>query len=124
MKRILFLLMAVLMVVGFSPIGETQTAEAANSEWYYTEWCFTAAGFFPTHLPDACTQEVDLAALDLGSVPDEIQGVWYFGPTDSWIFWIPGVGGELITLQGGMVADYMVLVNGACCWTISPLLNK
>ena len=82
-------------------------------------WRFTAAGFFPKHLPDAYTGEVVLADLDLADIPDEVQGVWYYDDLAAeWIFWIPGVGGDLLVLEGGLIADYNVLVSGACDWTI------
>ncbi len=83
-------------------------------------WSFTAAGFFPKHLPDAYTVEVVLADLDLADIPDEVQGVWWWDSTQ-WIFWIPGVGGDLTTLRG-QFQDYMVLVSGPCDWTI-PLAD-
>jgi len=91
------------MVTDFCVVGET-------------EWCFTAAGFFPKHLPDTYTGEVVLADLVLADIPDEIQGVWYHD--GDWIFWVPDVGGDLTVLEGGLVADYNVLVSGECCWTI------
>jgi hypothetical protein len=82
-------------------------------------WCFTAAGFFPEHLPDTYTGEVVLADIPLVSIPEEIQGVWYYDDIlADWIFWIPGVGGDLLVLKGGTVANYTVLVSGECCWTI------
>ena len=79
-------------------------------------WSFTAAGFFPKHLPDSYTGEVVLADLVLADIPDEIQGVWYHD--GDWIFWVPEVGGDLLVLEGGLVADYNVLVSGACDWII------
>ena len=101
---------------------------AWSSYWYFWTpvvppgthtWSFTTEGFFPKHLPDAYTGEVVLADLDLASIPDEVQGVWYYDDLAAeWIFWIPGVGGELTTLKGGLVADYNVLVSGACDWSI------
>ena len=82
-------------------------------------WTFTAAGFFPKHLPDAYTGTVVLPDLDLATIPDEIQGVWWYDDdAGEWIFWVPGVGGDLATLKGGLEADYRVLVSGACDWTI------
>ena len=80
-------------------------------------WTFSTAGFFPKHLPDAYTGEVVLADLDLANIPDEVQGVWWWNSTE-WVFWIPGVGGELTALKGGLEADYSILVSGACDWTI------
>ncbi len=84
-----------------------------------TSWVFTAAGFFPKHLPDSCTGEVVLADLVLGDIPAQVQGVWYYDDAPGeWVFWIPGVGGDLLVLEGGLVADYNVLVSGVCDWTI------
>jgi len=83
------------------------------------EWCFSAAGFFPKHLPDVYTGEVMLAGLDSATIPDCIQGVWWYDDyAGEWIFWVPEVGGDLTTLKGGLEADYSVLVSGACDWTI------
>jgi len=82
-------------------------------------WSFTTAGFFPKHLPDAYTGEVVLADLDLADIPAQVQGVWYYDDlAGEWIFWIPGVGGKLTTLKGGLEADYSILVSGACDWSI------
>ncbi len=82
-------------------------------------WSFSAAGFFPRHLPDTYTGEVVLADLILADIPDEVLGVWYYDEgTAVWIFWVPGVGGDLLVLEGGLVADYNVLVSGACDWII------
>ncbi len=80
-------------------------------------WAFSAAGFFPRHLPDAYTGEVVLADLSLDDIPDEVQGVWWWNGAE-WVFWVPGVGGELITLKGGLEADYSVLVSGPGDWTV------
>lgn len=81
-------------------------------------WRFTAAGFFPRHLPDAFTGKVILADLDPKTIPDEVQGVWWFDDeTKKWIFWIKGARGELKALEG-QGANYNVLVNGACSWII------
>ena len=81
-------------------------------------WRFTAAGFFPKHLPDAYTGEVVLADLDLADIPDEVQGVWYYDDlvAGEWIFWIPGIGGSLTALVGG--TDYSVSISGPCRWVI------
>ena len=82
-------------------------------------WSFTDAGFFPRHLPDSYTGEVVLADLVLANIPAQIQGVWYYDEgAAAWIFWIPGVGGDLLVLEGGLVADYNVAVIGACDWVI------
>lgn len=82
-------------------------------------WTLYAAGFFPKHLPDAYYGEVVLTDLDLATIPDEVQGVWWYdGAALEYRFWAPGAGGELTTLGGGHTYDYMVLVNGACDWTI------
>lgn len=82
-------------------------------------WSFHAPGFFPRHLPDNYTGQVMLADLDPATIPDEVQGVWWYdGPVLEWKFWVPGVGGELTTLGGGHTYDYNVLVTGACDWEI------
>lgn len=82
-------------------------------------WSFSAAGFFPKHLPDAYTGEVVLADLVLADIPAEVQGVWY-DDAGTWIFWMKGAPdpGDLLVLQGGLLADYNVLVSGACDWII------
>ena len=77
---------------------------------------FSRPCFVPKHLPDTFDGEIVLA--DLTDIPAEVQGVWCFAPVDGWVYWWPGVGGDLLTLQGGLVADYNVLVSGACQWTI------
>jgi hypothetical protein len=60
---------------------------------------------------------VVLADLSLDDIPDEVQGVWWWNGAE-WVFWVPGVGGELITLKGGLEADYSVLVSGPGDWTV------
>ena len=81
------------------------------------DWSFCSPGFFPHHLPDSYFGEVVLGALNLATIPTEVQGVWYNDAGD-WLFWVPGIGGELTTLHGGTVADYGVLVSGPCDWEI------
>ena len=82
-------------------------------------WTFSAAGFFPKHLPDSYNGEVVLADLDPAAIPAQVQGVWWWDDADlEWKLWVPGVGGVLTTLGGGHTYDYMVLVTGACDWEI------
>ncbi len=79
---------------------------------------FCSAGFFPRHLPDSYTGTVVLADLDLGTIPDEVQGVYWWNG-DEWLFWAPGAPGcTLPALGGGHTYDYMVAVTGGCEWEI------
>ena len=79
-------------------------------------WPFCAAGFFPQHLPDSYTEQIVLANLDPGTIPGEVQGVyWYDCSALQWKFWAPGAPGTtLTTLGGGHTYDYMVSVTGDC----------
>lgn len=80
-------------------------------------WVFHAPGFYPKHLPDGYSGLVVTSELD--TPPIEVQGVWWFDPIAlEWIFWVPGVGGEL-TILTGQFHDYVVLVTGACEWEIT-----
>jgi len=55
-------------------------------------WSFCAPGFFPKHLPDSYYGYSELASIDLGTIPDEVQGVyWYDCNAVEWKFWAPGV---------------------------------
>ena len=82
-------------------------------------WSFYAPGFFPQHLPDTYTGQVLLVDLDPATIPAQVQGVWWYdGPALEWKFWVPGVGGDLMTLGGGHTYAYMVLVSGACEWNV------
>lgn len=82
-------------------------------------WTSCSAGFFPKHLPDVYIGKVVLVDLNLATIPDEVQGVWWYdGAAGEYKFWVPGVGGDLTTLGGGHTYDYNVLVIGACEWEI------
>jgi hypothetical protein len=81
-------------------------------------WQFYAAGFYGQHLPDAYDGEVILADLDTADIPDEVQLILYYDPALlDWVFWVPGVGGDLISLTGQFY-QYYVSVSGACTWVI------
>jgi len=55
-------------------------------------WSFCTPGFFPKHLPDSYYGYSELASIDLGTIPDEVQGVyWYDCNAVEWKFWAPGV---------------------------------
>ena len=86
-------------------------------------WTFDAAGCVPKHLPDSYTGQVVLANLGLDTIPDEVQGVyWYDCVGNTWRFWAPGAPGTtLATLGGGHTYDYLVCVTGGCEWEI-PLV--
>ena len=59
-----------------------------------------------------------LADLDLATIPDEVEGVWWYDPAIlDYRFWVPGIGGDLPTLTGQFY-NYTVLVTGACQWEI------
>ena len=81
-------------------------------------WSFEDPGFFPKHLPDSFFREVWLD--DLVDVPTKVQAVyWWDGGADVWKFWGPGIPGTTLDhLSGGLYADYMVSVTGACSWDI------
>ncbi len=81
-------------------------------------WIFSTAGYFPKHLPDSCTETVDLDSLT--DVPPEVQGVyWWDDNTLEWKFWATGAPGTtLATLGGGHSYDYMVSVSSPCAWDI------
>ena len=82
-------------------------------------WSLYDPGFFPQHLPDSYFNSVWLP--DLVDVPSEVQAVyWWDKDADIWRFWGPGgvPGTTLDHLVGGLYADYMVSVTGACEWEI------
>jgi len=81
-------------------------------------WSLYDPGFFPQHLPDSYFGTVWLA--DLVDVPSKVQAVyWWDKNADVWKFWAPGVPGTTLNhLVGGLYADYMVSVTGACEWDI------
>jgi len=100
----------------FGPDNQEVDLEAVSGPH---NWRFSAAGFFPKHLPDSYNGEVVLADLDLADIPAQVQGVWWWDDAAlEWKFWVPGVGGGLMTLGGGHTFDYVVLVAGACDWVI------
>jgi hypothetical protein len=83
-------------------------------------WQFYAAGFWGQQLPNSYNGEVILDDLDTASIPDCVQGVWYFDPGIlDYVFWIPAAGGDLVSLTG-QFNQYYVLVKdpGVCTWEI------
>ena len=81
-------------------------------------WDFPIAGCFPNHLPDAYNGHVVPAEIDPGTIPQDVQGVYWWN-SDEWLFWAPDAPGtNLATLGGGHTFDYLVCVTGPCEWQI------
>jgi len=82
-------------------------------------WSFGEPGFFPKHLPDSYIGQVVLFDIQyLATIPNEVQGVYWWNG-DDWLFWAPGAPGcTLSILGGGHTYDYMVSITGACEWNI------
>ena len=75
----------------------------------HNEATIIAAGFFPRHLPDSYTGQVVLADLNLATIPAQVRGVrWHEDTNGECIFWVPSTGGDLTTLGGGHMYNYMV----------------
>ena len=102
---------------GDSSIDVTGTAPSPTP---IPTWTFSNPGFFPKHLPDSYYGQLVLSNIDLGTIPGEVQGVYWFDCIGmEWKFWAPGVPGTtLTTLGGGHTYDYMVAVTGNCDWEI------
>jgi hypothetical protein len=84
----------------------------------FCTWEFYKGGQVPRHIPDYYEGTVWLADLDPATIPDDIQGVYWFNDfMGEWWFWGPGA--PNCTL-GKLVAgtDYMVMVSAACVWRI------
>ena len=81
-------------------------------------WEFSSSGFFPKHLPDSYVGQVVLGNVDLATIPNEVQGVYWHNGTE-WLFWAPGAPGcTLTTMGGGHTYDYLVCITGPCVWGI------
>jgi hypothetical protein len=81
-------------------------------------WIFQAAGCFPKHLPDTYTGQITLTDIELLTIPDEVQGVYWWNGNE-WLFWAPSAPGcTLSMLGGGHTFDYLVCVTGPCDWNI------
>ena len=108
------LLLGIILVVAI-PLGVLKVK--ASSETH--NLIFSTGGCFPKHLPDSYIGEVALVDLAIDTIPDEVQGVyWWDG--DEWLFWAPGAPGcSLSTIGGGHTFDYLVCVTGPCDWEIA-----
>ena len=108
------LLLGIILVVAIPP-GVLKVQ--ASSETH--NLIFSTLGCFPKHLPDSYLGEVALVALDIDTIPDEVQGVYWWNG-DEWLFWAPGAPGcSLSTIGGGHTLDYLMCVTGPCDWEIA-----
>ena len=93
---------------------EAIIAEYQNQRWAsipLLERIQQEFGFIPP-------SSIGLIAKGLGLFPAQVQGVWWYdGAAQEYRFWVPGVGGDLSTMTGQFY-NYLVLVTGACAWTI------
>jgi len=85
--------------------------ESIFATWTFPE--FSYIGMYPRHLPEPFNGQVVLA--NLTDVPEEVQGVYHESGT-FWAFEAPGC--TLLTLEGGLIADYLITSVGACEWEI------